>query len=76
MKMLNLDTQNLLNTILASLQESYQNSPVQEGVKEVGENIYVVLVVTMLVWLGLFVYMLMMDKRVKNVEGQIEKLTK
>lgn len=76
METIRIETSSLFDLMKATLNTVYQNSPLQEGVKEVGENIYVVLVVTMLVWLGLFAYMMMMNKRVKDVEEQLERLKK
>lgn len=76
MKMILLETRDIANMLKISLQEAYQNSPVQDGVKDVGDNIYVVLTVTMLVWLGLFAYMVMMNKRVKDVEEQLDRMKK
>ncbi|MCB0262268.1 MAG: CcmD family protein [Calditrichaeota bacterium] len=40
--------------------------------KVVGEDIYIVMIVTMIVWGGIFFYLMYLDRKVKNLEKRIE----
>lgn len=44
-----------------------------EGFHQFLENnaIYIVMIIVLIVWTGIFLYMLNLDKRIKNVEKEI-----
>ncbi len=44
----------------------------QPETKEVGQNIYVVLAVTLIVWLGVFFFLLYLDRQLKQVKDKID----
>ena len=40
--------------------------------KIVGENIYIVMIVTLIVWLGIFFYLFYLDRKVKTLSERME----
>ncbi len=44
----------------------------QTAVKTAGEDIYIVMTVTLLIWGGLFFYLLYLDRKVKTLSERIE----
>ena len=40
------------------------------------EPIYIVLVIVLIVWIGIFGYMFNLDKQVKNIKKNLEKIEK
>ncbi len=66
----------MLTLLMKPLQEAAGASQPLQTVKDVGNDIYIVLTVTMMVWIGLFLYMLLMERRVKDVENKLDQLSK
>ncbi|NOX36013.1 MAG: CcmD family protein [Calditrichaeota bacterium] len=44
----------------------------QPETKPVGQNIYVVLAVTLIVWLGVFFFLIYLDRQLKQVKQKVE----
>lgn len=57
---------------LATLLPDTLKTMTQPQEKVVGEDIYVVMIVTMIVWGGIFFYLMYLDRKVKNLEKRIE----
>jgi CcmD family protein len=43
-------------------------------VKVVGEDIYIVMYVTLIIWLGVFFYLLYMDRKLKQIDKKINNV--
>ncbi|MEZ4746515.1 MAG: CcmD family protein [Calditrichia bacterium] len=57
---------------LATLLPDTLKTMTQPQEKVVGEDIYIVMIVTMIVWGGIFFYLMYLDRKVKNLEKRIE----
>ena len=60
----------LLSAFSAWLDDS---TAVVKTVEEVvGEDVYIVMIVTLIIWLGVFFYMMFLGKEVRELKKQIE----
>ena len=49
-----------------------QSTLIQQQEEMAGSDIYVVLSVTLIIWLGIFFYLMSLDRKVKNLKEKIE----
>ena len=50
---------------------NYQNAVIQQQEEIAGSDIYIVLAVTLIIWLGLFGYLMFLDRKVNNLKEKI-----
>ena len=65
-------TQLMIN-VTTALVDSIPAPPQPE--EAVGEDVYVVMMVTLIIWLGLFAYLYYLDGRVRSLKKDVESLS-
>lgn len=58
----------ILTTALADTAAALNQAPV----KSVGEDIYIVMIVTLIVWGGVFFYLMYLDRKLKAIRERVE----